>query len=82
MIDPIANWNEEGSIPILEMASGGELKRLGAGEIDIGLLRPPIPRTGVQFLGGEGRTEDRGRAGPAGHRLKPISGRRGRARQS
>ena len=29
-----------------EMVSGDQLKRLGAGEIDIGLLRPPIPRTG------------------------------------
>jgi DNA-binding transcriptional LysR family regulator len=31
-----------------EMVSGDQLKRLGAGEIDIALLRPPIPRSGLQ----------------------------------
>ena len=50
-----------------EMVSGDQLKRLGAGEIDIGLLRPPIPRTGLQFLGV--KAEPMIAAGPAGHRL-------------
>ena len=34
-----------------EMVSGDQLKRLGAGEIDIGLLRPPIPRTACSSSG-------------------------------
>jgi len=34
-------------IALKEMVSGDQLKRLGSGEIDVGLLRPPIPRTGL-----------------------------------
>lgn len=34
-------------ISLKEMVSGDQLKRLDSGEIDIGLLRPPIPRTGL-----------------------------------
>jgi DNA-binding transcriptional LysR family regulator len=50
-----------------EMVSGDQLKRLGAGEIDIGLLRPPIPRTGLQFF--RVKAEPMVAAVPAGHRL-------------
>jgi DNA-binding transcriptional LysR family regulator len=50
-----------------EMVSGDQLKRLGAGEIDIGLLRPPIPRTGLQFF--RVKAEPMIAAVPAGHRL-------------
>ena len=52
---------------ILEMVSGDQLKRLGAGEIDIGLLPPPIPRTGLQFL--RVKAEPMIAVVPAGHRL-------------
>ena len=55
-----------------EMVSGDQLKGLGAGEIDIGLLRPPIPRSGLQFFPGQGRADDRGGAGRA-----PVGPRRG-----
>ena len=34
-------------ISLKEMVSGDQLKRLDSGEIDIGLLRPPIPRNGL-----------------------------------
>ena len=34
-------------ISLKEMVSGDQLKRLDSGEIDIGLLRPPIPRTAL-----------------------------------
>jgi DNA-binding transcriptional LysR family regulator len=34
-------------ISLKEMVSGDQLKRLDSGEIDIGLLRPPISRTGL-----------------------------------
>jgi DNA-binding transcriptional LysR family regulator len=35
-------------ISLKEMVSGDQLKRLDSGEIDIGLLRPPIPRGGLR----------------------------------
>ena len=50
-----------------EMVSGDQLKCLGAGEIDIGLLRPPIPRSGLQFF--RVKAEPMIAAVPAGHRL-------------
>jgi DNA-binding transcriptional LysR family regulator len=50
-----------------EMVSGDQLKRLGAGEIDIGLLRPPIPRSGLQFF--RVKAERMIAAVPAGHKL-------------
>ena len=53
-----------------EMVSGDQLKRLGAGEIDIGLLRPPIPRTGLQFF--RVKAEPMIAAVPAGHRLAKV----------
>ncbi|CAN7376247.1 LysR substrate-binding domain-containing protein [Bosea sp. LjRoot90] len=34
-------------VSLKEMVSGDQLKRLDSGEIDIGLLRPPIPRNGL-----------------------------------
>lgn len=34
-------------VSLKEMVSGDQLKRLDSGEIDIGLLRPPIPRAGL-----------------------------------
>ncbi|MCP4564579.1 MAG: LysR family transcriptional regulator [Bosea sp.] len=34
-------------VALKEMVSGDQLKRLDSGEIDIGLLRPPIPRRGL-----------------------------------
>lgn len=34
-------------ISLKEMVSGDQIKRLDSGEIDIGLLRPPIPRNGL-----------------------------------
>lgn len=34
-------------VSLKEMVSGDQLKRLDSGEIDIGLLRPPIPRRGL-----------------------------------
>ncbi|KRE11924.1 LysR family transcriptional regulator [Bosea sp. Root381] len=37
-------------ISLKEMVSGDQLKRLDSGEIDIGLLRPPIPRTGLSIF--------------------------------
>jgi DNA-binding transcriptional LysR family regulator len=55
-----------------EMVSGDQLKRLGAGEIDIGLLRPPIPRTGLQFF--QVKAEPMIAAVPAGHRLSETIG--------
>ena len=54
-----------------EMVSGDQLKRLGAGEIDIGLLRPPIPRTGLQFF--QVKAEPMIAAVPAGHRLSEAA---------
>ncbi len=50
-----------------EMVSGDQLKRLGSGEIDIGLLRPPIPRSGLQSF--RVKSEPMIAAVPAGHRL-------------
>ncbi|HYI29458.1 MAG TPA: LysR substrate-binding domain-containing protein [Bradyrhizobium sp.] len=50
-----------------EMVSGDQLKGLGSGEIDIGLLRPPIPRSGLQFF--RVKAEPMIAAVPAGHRL-------------
>lgn len=50
-----------------EMVSGDQLKRLGAGEIDIGLLRPPIPRGGLQLF--RVKAEPMIAAVPAGHPL-------------
>lgn len=38
----------EVEIALKEMVSGDQLKRLDAGEIDVGLLRPPVPRTGLR----------------------------------
>lgn len=35
-------------ISLKEMVSGDQLKRLDSGEIDIGLLRPPLPRGGLR----------------------------------
>ncbi|MCV9939504.1 LysR substrate-binding domain-containing protein [Boseaceae bacterium BT-24-1] len=37
----------EVEVSLKEMVSGDQLKRLDSGEIDIGLLRPPIPRRGL-----------------------------------
>lgn len=34
-------------VSLKEMVSGDQLKRLDSGEIDVGLLRPPIPRNGL-----------------------------------
>jgi len=38
----------EVEIALKEMVSGDQLKRLDSGEIDVGLLRPPVPRTGLR----------------------------------
>lgn len=38
----------EVEIALKEMVSGDQLKRLDAGEIDVGLLRPPVPRSGLK----------------------------------
>ncbi len=54
-------------IALKEMVSGDQLKRLGSGEIDIGLLRPPIPRTGLSAF--RVTSEPLIAAVPAGHAL-------------
>lgn len=38
----------EVEIALKEMVSGDQLKRLDSGEIDVGLLRPPVPRTSLR----------------------------------
>lgn len=54
-------------VSLMEMVSGDQLKRLDSGEIDIGLLRPPIPRSGLKaFRVG---VEPLVAAVPAGHAL-------------
>ena len=37
-------------LTLKEMVSGAQLEALGAGELDVGLLRPPIARTGTEFF--------------------------------
>ncbi len=48
-----------------EMVSGDQLKRLGAGEIDIGSAAAADPTQRAAVLPREGRTDDRGGAGRA-----------------
>jgi DNA-binding transcriptional LysR family regulator len=57
----------EVEIALKEMVSGDQLKRLDAGEIDIGLLRPPVPRTGLRAF--RVCAEPMIAAVPAGHPL-------------
>ena len=64
---PAASRLPDVELILKEMVSGDQLKRLGAGEIDIGLLRPPIPRSGLQFF--RVKAEPMIAAVPAGHRL-------------
>jgi len=54
-------------IALMEMVSGDQLKRLNSGEIDIGLLRPPIPRRGLSAF--RVMAEPLIAAVPAGHSL-------------
>ncbi|MGX1788279.1 LysR substrate-binding domain-containing protein [Bosea sp. NPDC055332] len=54
-------------VALMEMVSGDQLKRLDSGEIDIGLLRPPIPRRGLSAF--RVMTEPLIAAIPAGHAL-------------
>ncbi|HEV7259242.1 MAG TPA: LysR family transcriptional regulator [Bosea sp. (in: a-proteobacteria)] len=57
----------EVEIALKEMVSGDQLKRLDSGEIDIGLLRPPVPRTGLRSF--RVCAEPMIAAVPAGHPL-------------
>lgn len=57
----------EVEIALKEMVSGDQLKRLDSGEIDVGLLRPPIPRTGLRAF--RVCAEPMIAAVPAGHSL-------------
>lgn len=54
-------------VSLKEMVSGDQLKRLDSGEIDIGLLRPPIPRGGLSAF--RVTAEPLIAAVPSGHRL-------------
>ncbi|RXT46354.1 LysR family transcriptional regulator [Bosea sp. Tri-44] len=54
-------------VSLKEMVSGDQLKRLDSGEIDIGLLRPPIPRRGLSAF--RVMAEPLIAAVPAGHAL-------------
>jgi len=54
-------------VALKEMVSGDQLKRLDSGEIDIGLLRPPIPRRGLSAF--RVMAEPLIAAVPAGHAL-------------
>jgi DNA-binding transcriptional LysR family regulator len=54
-------------VSLKEMVSGDQLKRLDSGEIDIGLLRPPIPRNGLRAF--RVTAEPLIAAVPAGHAL-------------
>lgn len=54
-------------VALKEMVSGDQLKRLDSGEIDIGLLRPPIPRRGLGAF--RVMAEPLIAAVPAGHAL-------------
>ncbi|AZO80985.1 MULTISPECIES: LysR substrate-binding domain-containing protein [unclassified Bosea (in: a-proteobacteria)] len=54
-------------ISLKEMVSSDQLKRLDSGEIDIGLLRPPIPRRGLSAF--RVMAEPLIAAVPAGHAL-------------
>lgn len=57
----------EVEVSLKEMVSGDQLKRLDSGEIDIGLLRPPIPRGGLSAF--RVTAEPLIAAVPSGHRL-------------
>lgn len=57
----------EVEISLKEMVSGDQLKRLDSGEIDIGLLRPPVPRSGLAAF--RVSAERMIAAVPAGHPL-------------
>ncbi|CAN7242461.1 LysR substrate-binding domain-containing protein [Bosea sp. LjRoot237] len=57
----------EVEVSLKEMVSGDQLKRLDSGEIDIGLLRPPIPRRGLGVF--RVMAEPLIAAVPAGHAL-------------
>jgi DNA-binding transcriptional LysR family regulator len=57
----------EVEVSLKEMVSGDQLKRLDSGEIDIGLLRPPIPRRGLSAF--RVMAEPLIAAVPAGHAL-------------
>lgn len=54
-------------VSLKEMVSGDQLKRLDSGEIDIGLLRPPIPRRNLSAF--RVMAEPLIAAVPAGHAL-------------
>jgi len=54
-------------VALKEMVSGDQLKRLDSGEIDIGLLRPPIPRRNLSAF--RVMAEPLIAAVPAGHAL-------------